>query len=48
MAKLAPFDSNRFPGFRGAGPCVNFLGADALADCRTDCQGLWPGLVRAS
>ena len=33
-AKIGPFNADPFPGFWGAVPCVNFKGADGLADCR--------------
>ena len=48
MAKFGRLTPIRFLVFGVLLLAVTFVGSDALADCRTDCQGLWPGFVRAS
>ena len=45
MTNAIPRNDDRSSGFRGAGPCFNFLGADSPANCRTDRQDLWHRFV---
>ena len=48
MTKSSRATMIRLSVFRGAGPCGNFLGTDAPADCRTARQDLWPRFVWAN
>src|SRR5580700_7869403 len=44
--KCEPCNDDPSSGFRGTGPCCNFLGAAAPTNCRADRQDVWPRFVR--